>query len=80
MYGADSVDSFPKHYREALMLYADIADSTEVLPFEIDDVDMRDKLNELRVEESKHDDVFIRGNYVRRNFGRTYWWYFLYSN
>jgi hypothetical protein len=51
-----------------------------VLPFEIDDVDMRDKLNELRVEESKHDDVFIRGNYVRRNFGRTYWWYFLYSN
>ena len=80
MYGVNSVDSLPKHYREALMLYADIADSTEVLPFEMDDAEMRATLDELRAEESMHDDAFIRGNYVRRKFGRTYWWYFLYSN
>ena len=76
-YGVESLDSLPKHYREALMLYADIVEAPE---FEIDDTAMRAKLDRLRAEEAKHSDVFIRGNYVRRNFGRTYWWYFLYSN
>ena len=76
-YGVESLDSLPKHYREALMLYTDIVEAPE---FEIDDTAMRAKLDRLRAEEAKHSDAFIRGNYVRRNFGRTYWWYFLYSN
>ena len=77
MYGADAVDSLPKHYREALMLYADIADSPEI---QIADSVMHKKLGKLRELEAMYDDAFIRGNYVRRSFGRTYWWYFLYSN
>ena len=77
MYGADAVDSLPKHYREALMLYADIADSPEI---QIADSVMHEKLGKLRELEAMYDDAFIRGNYVRRSFGRTYWWYFLYSN
>ena len=80
IYGADAVDTLPKHYREALMLYADIADSVEVLPFTLNDEAMRANLDALRLEESKHSDSFIRGNYVRQSFGHTYWWYFLYSN
>ena len=80
MYGAGCADSLPKHYREALMLYADILDSVEVVTFEVNDADMRTRLDALRVEEAKHSDAFIRGNYVRRYFGRTYWWYYLYSN
>lgn len=80
IYGADAVDALPKHYREALMLYADVADSAEVLPFELHDESMSSRLKALRDEEAKHDDVFVRGNYVRRHFGDTYWWYFLYSN
>ena len=80
LYGFESVDSFPKHYREALLLYADIADSTETVTFKIDDEAMSARLDALRSEESKHSDVFVRGNYVRRHFGDTYWWYFLYYN
>ena len=80
LYGFESVDSFPKHYREALLLYADIADSTETVTFKIDDEAMYARLDALRSEESKHSDVFVRGNYVRRHFGDTYWWYFLYYN
>ena len=80
MYGTCSADSLPKHYREALMLYTDIVDTAEVVSFEINDDVMRATLDALRAEEAKHDDVFVRGNYVRRNFGRTYWWYYLYSN
>ena len=80
MYGAGCADSLPKHYREALMLYADILDSVEVVTFEVNDADMRTRLDALRAEEAKHSDAFIRGNYVRRYFGRTYWWYYLYSN
>ena len=79
-YGVEAADSLPKHYSEALMLYADIADSTEVLPFRLNDEAMRAKLDKLRLVESKHSDAFIRGNFVRRGFGRTYWWYFLYFN
>ena len=78
--GAESVDSLPKHYREALMLYDDIEGEQENLPFELHDVEMREALERLRAEEAKHTDAFVRGNYVRRHFGRTYWWYFLYSN
>lgn len=80
MYGAGSVDSLPKHYREALMLYVDIVDTTEVVPYEVNDAAMRATLEALRAEEAKHDDAFIRSNFIRRYFGRTYWWYFLYSN
>ena len=76
-YGINAVDSLPKHYREALMLYVDIAGTSE---FEFKDTAMRAKLDGLRAEEAKHNDAYIRGNYVRRKYGKTYWWYFLYSN
>lgn len=79
-YGAENVDSLPKHYREALLLYADIVGEQELHSFELHDDAMSDELEQLRALESKYDDPFIRGNYVRRSFGRTYWWYFLYSN
>ncbi len=77
MYGIDALDSLPKHYREALMLYTDIADVPE---FQVNDSVMHKKLAKLRELEKIYEDAFVRGNYVRRYFGRTYWWYFLYSN
>lgn len=77
MYGIDALDSLPKHYREALMLYTDIADVPE---FQVNDSVMYKKLAKLRELEKIYEDAFVRGNYVRRYFGRTYWWYFLYSN
>ena len=79
-YGVENVDNLPKHYREALMLYADIAGVEETLPFELHDAVMDEELRRLRAVESFYDDPFVRGNYVRRRYGSTYWWYFLYSN
>ena len=72
-----AVDRLPKHYREALMLYADVAGTGE---FAIGDAAMHDKMAKLRALETEHSEAFIRSNYVRRKFGDTYWWYFLYSN
>ena len=80
LYGDSSVNKLPKHSREALMLYADIADSASVVPYEIDDAAMRSSLDALRAVEARYSDLFVRGNYVRKEFGRTYWWDFLYSN
>ena len=77
VYGVETLDSLPKHYREALMLYADIAEAPE---FEINDAAMRARLDKLRAEEAKHSDVFIRGNYIRLQYSNTYWWYFIYAN
>ncbi|MBR5592649.1 MAG: hypothetical protein IKW46_01120 [Bacteroidaceae bacterium] len=80
LYGAANADSLPKHYREALMLYTDIADPAEEQTFVINDASMRERFGAMRAEEAKHSDAFVRGNYVRLQFGDTYWWYYLYSN
>lgn len=76
IYPGVPADSLPKHFREALLLHSEI-DGTYKPSFSSDTLyHMFDSLK--RIEES-HDDVFIRGNYVRKSFGRTYWWYFLYG-
>ena len=79
-YDKDAVDSFPKHYREALLLYADVAGSLETIPYKVNDAAMHDRFNAFRAEEAMHADAFVRSNYVRRHYGDTYWWYFRYSN
>jgi hypothetical protein len=79
-YGAEAVDSLPKHFREALLLYADVAAADEVVAYDVDDAALRSRLDAMRALEAKHADVFIRGNYVRHHFGDTYWSYFLYPN
>lgn len=76
-YPETSVDSLPKHFREALFLHSEI-DGTYSPAFSSDTLAVL--FDSLRNIERCYDDVFVRGNYVRRSFGRTYWWYFLYSN
>lgn len=70
-------DSLPKHFREALFLHSEI-DGTYSPGFSSDTLAVL--FDSLRSVERKYDDVFVRGNYVRQSFGRTYWWYFLYAN
>jgi hypothetical protein len=74
-----TIDKLPKHYREALMLYEYVADSTEVVSFSVNDDAMRKRMEDFRAEEAKHADPVVRGNYIRRYYGDTYWWYFLYG-
>ena len=76
LYPEASADSLPKHYREALLLHAEI-DGNSSLSLSSDTLfQMFDSLKRI---ENSYDDVFVRGNYVRKSFGRTYWWYFLYG-
>ena len=72
------VDGLPKHYREALQLYADVA--VDPITYRVEDCGLDDRYEAFCAEEAQHSDAFVRGNYVRRYFGDTYWWYFRYSN
>lgn len=79
LYGLnDSVDvgKLPKHYREALVLYSGI-DSAYVPEFTDDSVILA--FDSLRNTELEHDDFVVRSNMVRKSYGRTYWWYYLYG-
>lgn len=76
LYPGIAHDSLPKHYREALKLYSEI-DGTFTPDFTNDELTVL--FDSLKSIENSHDDVFVRGNYVRKSFGKTYWWYFLYS-
>lgn len=66
----------PKHYQEALVLYSSIDGSVS----NVDSGAIMEQFEAFKVLEAGHDDFFVRGNYLRRKFGRTYWWYYLYGN
>lgn len=73
---ADTV-SLPKHFKEALFLYARIAENAEL---QVQDAALEKAYNELLALEREHQDILVRSNYVRRFFGSTYWWYYLYAD
>jgi hypothetical protein len=77
MYDSIPADELPKHYQEALMLYASIDDEAQV---KVENTALQEQFDAFRALEKEHDDPFVRSNYVRRKFGRTYWWYYLYGN
>ncbi len=69
-------DSLPKHYREALVILSAL-DSSYSVTLQSDTLFMQ--FDSLRRIENRYDDALVRSNYVRKSFGRTYWWYFLYG-
>ena len=77
MYPDTELSSLPKHYQEALILYASIDGDAAV---NVGNPEMTERFEVFKALEAQYDDPFVRGNYVRRKFGRTYWWYFLYGN
>lgn len=76
MCGSYRADSLPKHYREALLLLKEFSNEHSL---NLEDSVLNSKFRSLREVESKYDDALMRNNYVRKAFGRTYWWYFLYG-
>lgn len=76
MYPDVEISALPKHYQEALLLYASIDGDTTV---SVDNGEMKERFDAFKAMEAQYDDPFVRGNYLRRKFGRTYWWYFLYG-
>ena len=76
MYPDTELSSLPKHYQEALILYASIDGDAAV---NVGNPEMTERFEAFKALEAQYDDPFVRGNYVRRKFGRTYWWYYLYG-
>ncbi len=74
--GTYAPDSLPKHYREALLLLSEFSDGYTL---ELESDTLFEQFEQLRGIEREYDDALMRNNYVRRKFGRTYWWYFLYG-
>ena len=70
------ISDMPKHYQEALVLYSNIDGSV----VDSDNNGMQKHFDAFKALEKQYDDPFVRANYMRRNFGRTYWWYYLYGN
>jgi len=68
--------ALPKHYREALLLNNYLhPDST----FSIKDRDLEEKFTDfLKLKSEQHSKQAER-NYMRRAFGNTYWWYYMYK-
>ena len=76
LYPDTEIPQLPKHYQEALMLYTSIEGNAMVNY----NTAMQKDLEAFMALQSEYDDPFVRANYVRRGFGRTYWWYFHYGN
>lgn len=69
-------DSLPKHYREALVVLSEFSNDYNLT---LKSDTLFTQFGKLREIERKYDDALVRNNYVRKEFGRTYWWYFLYG-
>lgn len=76
LYPDVKVSELPKHYQEALVLYSNIDNPV----LDSDCNGMQELFNAFKTLEIQYDDPFVRANYMRRRFGRTYWWYYLYGN
>ncbi len=67
-----------KHYQEALFMYKSMHPDYE-LPF--DNAKMAKKFNDFKALQQKYayNSVYQK-NYTRREFGDTYWWYYIYGD
>ena len=76
LYPDTEITDLPKHYQEALMLYSNIEGAEQM----VENNAMLEQFEVFKALECEHDDFFVRGNYLRRKFRHTYWWYCLYGN
>ena len=69
-------DSIPYYYRQALFL------DRKMHPVDSDTIDVRmeELWNKYMEKQQELSGQRGEGNYMRREFGDTYWWYYLNSN
>lgn len=70
------VDSVPKHYREALVLYMRTTFNPQII-WNDDEVMNTNYEEFLKMQKSNLPPV-AKENLLRRSFGETYWWYYNY--
>ena len=70
-------DELPKHYIDA---FRDFAIPTEKMAKLFDLESLGKEFAAMLELERQHPEIQIRSNYIRKNFGHTYWWYYAYSD
>ena len=75
-YNIADVSSLPRHFKEALLLHGKMNDALDA---QFADAELEKRYAEFVALEREHKDLLVRSNYVRKSFGDTYWWYYLYS-
>ena len=76
-YNISDTVNLPLHYKEALFLCSKVFPDKE---FSFADAALEQKYSEMLKLEHEYDDILVRNNYVRKFFGATYWWYYLYAD
>ncbi|MBR5151191.1 MAG: hypothetical protein IKW61_07800 [Bacteroidaceae bacterium] len=74
-YDTTNAATLPMHYKEALLLSSKLNGNDA--PF--NDPDLEKRYNEFRLLEKEYEEPLARTNYTRKQFGTTYWWYYLYA-
>lgn len=69
-------DSLPRHYKEALVLYNQLAENPTV---EYEDEELQQKLVSMHIMEDTLHTARRRYNLTREAYGDTYWWYYYYQ-
>ena len=76
-YNVEEPNALPKNYKEAILLYNDIAaDSTIV----VTDEELVKRYTEMRAVESEYPDILVRSNIVHSRYGKSYWYYYNYGH
>lgn len=76
-YNVADVSSLPRYFKEALLLHGKMNEALSDAQFA--DAELEKRYAEFVALEREHKDLLVRSNYLRRSFGDTYWWYYLYG-
>ncbi|MBQ3122329.1 MAG: hypothetical protein IJC08_06995 [Bacteroidaceae bacterium] len=74
-YNTSDTAALPHHYKEALLLNA--KKNNTPLPF--NDKELEAEYDRFTQLENEYTTPHVRRNYARKLFGKTYWWYYIYS-
>ncbi len=74
-YNPADTAALPLHYKEALLLNSRLNNTPE--PFE--DKELETRYSQFTQIEKEYSTPHVRNNYARKQFGSTYWWYYIYS-
>lgn len=76
-YDVSNVANLPRHYKEAMLLCSKVFPDKNI---SFADDALENEYAEMLKIEQEHQDILVRSNYVRKFFGKTYWWYYLYAD
>ncbi len=74
-YNPADTATLPLHYQEALLLNSKLNNIAP--PFE--EKELETKYGQFTQIEKEYNTPHVRSNYARKQFGNTYWWYYIYS-